>query len=166
MSQVLAELQAATGFFNEQRRGYYRAFLTRKIIIARLYADGEASLKSDWRAVDRDRLCEISADQNGYLSHFPASMSVSDISDLVFERCGMGMFVSMWDCQWYDVVPLPDDETQKNAQTKKKRKNTTSLETLLRFLKSGQYQCEALAARQRRGFWLCPWLIVQACKAC
>ena len=39
-------------------------------------------------------------------------------------------------------------------------------QTLLRFLKSGQYQGEALAARQRRGFWLCPWLIVQACKAC
>jgi hypothetical protein len=161
VSEVLTAIQAATGFFNDKRHGYHRAFLTRKIIIARLFAGGETSLKVDWWAVNRDLLCQICADERGYLLHFPADMSAGDISDIVFERCDLGVFVSMWACLWHDVVPPPEEE--KKAQKTKKRRNVSPLETVLSFLESGLYEREAVAAHQRHGFWLCPRLTVHAC---
>jgi hypothetical protein len=152
----LEHLQSETKYFSDEATGYVRSFLTRKIVIARAMTTNGPPLEVDWAAMPRDQLAQMCADENGYLNEFPAYMPAADVSDLVFERPDLGVFVSMWGCLWKDpIVPRPPQP---------RRRPQERLERIMQFIASGAYEREASAARFRTGLWPCPALVVQACE--
>ncbi len=93
---IIEILQTETGFFSDEVTGYIRSFLARKIVIARAMTTEEPALKVNWAVVPRAWLAQMCSDESGYLDCFPAGMPASEISELVFERPDLGLFVSMW----------------------------------------------------------------------
>ena len=87
-----------------------------------------------------------------YLGHFPSDMSAAEISELLTERCDLGLFVSMWACLWKDAIGDGEGGNQK------------AYDDACLFLSSGAYRRAAEGAFCRDGCWGVPALVLQECR--
>jgi hypothetical protein len=87
--------------FGVQSDGYLQDFTVRKVCL------GELAWKYrpvKWAHVMLRELMEVSADEGGYLQHFPNDATAAALSHFFFVRHDWGLLLSCFSCLWGEVV--------------------------------------------------------------
>lgn len=122
------------------RDGYVRLSLVRKLFLGWVI-HRHSFQPQRWEAVKSTLMGEMGPDEGKYLSAFPSSWSVAEVSTFMFGRADWGIFVSMFGCLWHDVV---------RGHTSKE------LSTLADTVSSPEFRDRVRALTAAAGHTLCP----------
>ena len=88
-------------FSAPQETGYMRLTFVRKLLLLVCLRKGKVC--PVWSDVTVAYLSQLGPDKNEYLSNFPASWSVAEVSSFLFGREDLGMFAGIFTCLWEAV---------------------------------------------------------------
>jgi hypothetical protein len=98
----------ACGWWVAEGDSYVSGFMVRKMVLAwveGMKAKGKIQA-IDWGEVSRDVLMEACADETGYLEVFDTESTAEDISNIMFSRPDLGIFVSMYCCLFKEACEM------------------------------------------------------------
>jgi hypothetical protein len=98
----------ACGWWVAEGDSYVSGFMVRKMVLAwveEMKTKGKTQA-IDWGEVSRDVLMEACADETGYLELFDTESTAEDISNIMFSRPDLGIFVSMYCCLFKEACEM------------------------------------------------------------
>ena len=102
IDQIMTSVATESQVLQAEGGGYVRKFIARKLLLVCVW-EGALDTTRVWSDTSVEQLEGFMPDQTGYLETIPKHWSCEELSQFVFGRGGMVLYVSMYACLWKSV---------------------------------------------------------------
>jgi len=102
IDQIMTSVATESQVLQAEGGGYVRKFIARKLLLVCVW-EGALDTTRVWSDTSVEQLEGFMPDQTGYLETIPKHWSCEELSQFVFGRGDMVLYVSMYACLWRSV---------------------------------------------------------------
>ena len=111
IDQIMTSVATESQVLQAEGGGYVRKFIARKLLLVCVW-EGALDTTRVWSDTSVEQLEGFMPDQTGYLETIPKHWSCEELSQFVFGRGDMVLYVSMYACLWKSVEASTKPKTR------------------------------------------------------